>query len=165
MKQLLTQYASYHLWATQLLIDRIAELPDDLHTMEVKSSFRSLQSTILHLWDAESVWWQRMKLLENIVAPSSTFQGNFRDAAYGLMQQSRNWQNWIVHANEHVFDHEFIYQTSKKEKFKQPVYQVVMHVFNHGTYHRGQLVNMLRQLDVSNIPQTDFIVWSRKRSG
>ena len=165
MKQLLTQMASYHLWANQLLIDRIAQLSPELHTTPVKSSFETLQSTILHIWDAESVWWQRMKLLENISAPSENFRGDLADAAYGLMQQSKQWQDWIVNANEYVFDHEFIYQTSKKEKFKQPVYQVIMHVFNHGTYHRGQLVNMLRQMDVGNIPQTDFVVWSRKKYG
>jgi uncharacterized damage-inducible protein DinB len=34
-------------------------------------------------------------------------------------------------------------------------------VLNHGTYHRGQLVNMRRQLGIEKIPQTDFIVWSR----
>ncbi|MBD0288544.1 MAG: DNA polymerase, partial [Flavisolibacter sp.] len=42
-------------------------------------------------------------------------------------------------------------------------YQMLLHLFNHGTYHRGQLVNMLRQLEVSPIPQTDFIVWSRRK--
>lgn len=165
MKLLLTQFSAYHLWATQLLVDRIAGLSPELHTTEVKSSFGTLQSTVLHMWDAESVWWQRMKLLENISRPSETFHGNFADAAYGLMQQSKQWQDWILNANDHVFDHEFIYQTSRKEKFKQPVYQVVIHVLNHGTFHRGQLVNMLRQLDGGNIPQTDFSIWSAKKYG
>jgi uncharacterized damage-inducible protein DinB len=165
MKLLLTQFASYHLWANQLLTDKIRELAPELQTAELKSSYGSLHATVMHIWDAESAWWQRMKLSENVLIPSENFKGNFADAAYGLMQQSKQWQDWIVNSHEHVFDHEFIYQTSKKEKFKQPVYQVVLHVFNHGTYHRGQLVNMLRQLEVGNIPQTDFVVWSRKKYG
>ena len=37
------------------------------------------------------------------------------------------------------------------------------HVFNHGTYHRGQLINMLRQLGVEKLPQTDFSVWTRSQ--
>jgi uncharacterized damage-inducible protein DinB len=36
-------------------------------------------------------------------------------------------------------------------------------VFNHDTYHRGQLVSILRELGEVNIPQTDFIVWTRQR--
>jgi uncharacterized damage-inducible protein DinB len=40
---------------------------------------------------------------------------------------------------------------------------MMLHVFNHGTYHRGQLVNMLRQLGIEKIPPTDFSVWSKKK--
>ncbi|MGZ3844574.1 MAG: DinB family protein, partial [Flavisolibacter sp.] len=59
--------------------------------------------------------------------------------------------------------HVFQYQNTKKEQFKQPIYQMLLHAFNHGTYHRGQLVNMLRQLGVDKIPGTDFIAWSRRK--
>jgi uncharacterized damage-inducible protein DinB len=43
------------------------------------------------------------------------------------------------------------------------MYQVVMQVMNHGTYHRGQIVNMLRQVGQQKIPGTDFILWCRKK--
>ena len=115
--------------------------------------------------DAESIWWQRMKLLEQIVRPSDGFQGSCADISKALMQQSKQWQQWVLNAQPHMLDHEFIYQNNKREKFKQPVFQVLTHIFNHGTYHRGQLVTMLRQLEVSNIPSTDFIIWSRKGKG
>jgi len=42
------------------------------------------------------------------------------------------------------------------------LFQILLHIFNHGTYHRGQLVTILQQLNIQNIPQTDFIVWTRK---
>jgi uncharacterized damage-inducible protein DinB len=80
-----------------------------------------------------------------------------------LLQQNRQWIEWINAASEAALDHVFQYQTSRKEQFKQPISQMLLHVFNHGTYHRGQLVNMLRQLEVEKIPQTDFIVWSRMK--
>ncbi|HEY0067873.1 MAG TPA: DinB family protein, partial [Flavisolibacter sp.] len=108
-------------------------------------------------------WWQRMKLLEQIVRPSDSFTGSCEDAAKGLMAQSRQWHEWVLNAQEHMLDHEFIYQNNKREKFKQSVYLVLTHIFNHGTYHRGQLVTILRQLEVGNIPGTDFILWSRKK--
>lgn len=164
MKIILSQYAAYHLWANQLIIDRILQLPAELHEQKVVSSFPGLQATLMHIWDAESIWWQRMKLQENIIVPSTNFTGGIVEISKSLMFQSRQWQEWISNAQEHMFDHEFIYYNTKKEKFKQSVYQVVLHVFNHGTYHRGQLVNILRQLGVDSIPQTDFIVWSRKKS-
>jgi uncharacterized damage-inducible protein DinB len=163
MKIILTQLCTYHLWANQLLIERILKLPAELQEQTLPSSFPSLSKTILHMWDAESIWWQRMKLLEQIVRPSDGFTGSCEDAAKGLMTQSKQWHEWVLNAQEHMLDHEFIYYNTKKEKFKQSVYLVLTQVINHGTYHRGQLVTMLRQLEVGNIPGTDFILWSRKK--
>lgn len=163
MKELLKQYAAYNIWASQKILDVIRSLPEEKHIAEVPSSFNSLMKTVLHMWDAESVWWQRMKLQDRLIIPSEIFKGNMKDAADGLLQQSKQWEEWIKNASDLAIDHVFQYQNSKREQFKQPIYQMVMHVFNHSTYHRGQLVNMLRQLGVEKIPQTDFILWGRSK--
>lgn len=163
MKELLKQFSSYHIWANQKLIELILRLPVEKQTQVVPGSFPSLYSTLLHIWDADSIWWQRMKLQERIIIPSENFKGSTEDVCNNLIQQDRQWEAWINNASELSIDHVFAYTNSKKEHFKQPVYQMLLHVFNHGTYHRGQLVNMLRQLGVEKIPATDFIVWSRKK--
>jgi uncharacterized damage-inducible protein DinB len=80
-----------------------------------------------------------------------------------VTKQDKLWQEWISNINEHGLQHEFIYMNSKKERFKQPVFQMLLHLFNHSTCHRGQIVTMLRQLGVEKIPSTDFIEWSRKK--
>lgn len=138
-------------------------MPEEKQTQTVASSFDSLLKTVVHMWNAESIWWQRMKLSERIVAPSESFHGNMKEASESLLQQNRQWNDWVIQAQEHMLQHQFIYQNSKREQFKQPVYQMLLHLFHHGTYHRGQLVTMLRQLGVDKIPPTDFIVWSRKK--
>jgi len=163
MKELLQQFSAYHLWANNLLFQRILLLPDETVKAEVVSSFNSLYKTILHQWDAESIWWQRMKLEDQVVVPGLTFTGSTGEAVAALQTQSNQWHTWLLATLEYQLSHEFIYRNSKKEQFKQPVYQVLQHLFNHGTYHRGQLVTMLRQLKVDKIPATDFIVWSHKR--
>lgn len=164
MKILITQYSAYNLWANQQIIDCIDKQPEEVQNKKVVSSFPSLCTTVLHMWDAESIWWQRLKLAEIIERPSDSFKGSFSEVAQGLKTQSKVWHEWTLAAQPHMFDHEFIYFTSKKEKYKQSVSQVLLHVFNHATYHRGQLVAMLRQLEITNIPQTDFALWSRKKS-
>jgi uncharacterized damage-inducible protein DinB len=162
MKKLILPYASYNLWANGVLIDTIKGLTEEQYRQEVPSSFPGLFATLQHMWDAESIWWQRIKLMEQVRRPSEDFSGTFTDMTDSLMQQSKQWHEWVLNAQEHMLNHEFIYYNSRKEKFKQPVYQVLLHLFNHSTYHRGQLVTMLRQLEVTRIPPTDFIVWSRK---
>ena len=163
MKEIFIQYASYNTWANKLLLDAIQKLTDEQQRREVRSSFPSLHKTVLHMLDAESIWWQRIKLQEKIIRPSDEFSGSFTELSKLLQQQGRQWLEWVSNTAEHGFQHEFIYYNSNKERFKQPVHQMLLHLFNHGTYHRGQLVTMLRQLGVEKIPATDFIVWSRKK--
>ena len=163
MKLIVHQLASYNAWANDQILSVINTLPGELHSKEIKSSFNSLFKTVLHMYDAESMWWQRMRLSEKVTRPSDDFSGTMKDVSNSLLQQSRQWQEWTNAAQEHMFSHEFIYYTTKKEQFKQPVYEVILQVCNHGTYHRGQLITMLRQLGVQKIPQTDFIVYSRKK--
>jgi uncharacterized damage-inducible protein DinB len=163
MKELLMQFAAYNIWANQKLLDIINTLPEEKQKAELPSSFRSLYATVLHMWDAESIWWQRMKMHERIIVPSENFNGTMQDVSNGLMAQSNHWKDWTGNATEMALDHVFQYYNLKKEMFKQPVWQMILHVFNHGTYHRGQLINMLRQLGVEKIPKTDFVVWCRKK--
>ena len=163
MKELLLQLAAYHLWANGLLLDAISQLDPEIQNKEVPSSFPGLYKTVLHVWDAESIWWQRMKLQERIVRPSENFTGDFNELSQQLLHQNKQWYDWINTAQEHMLQHVFLYQNTKREQFKQPLYQMLLHLFNHGTYHRGQLVNIMRQLNLTKIPATDFIVWSRKR--
>ncbi len=163
MKELLKQYATYNIWASLKIIDIILSLPEEKQMAELPSSYNSLYKTVLHIWDAESIWWQRMKLQERIDVPSQNFKGTMQELVNGLMQQSKKWEEWITTASDLSIEHVFQYQTLAKEQFKQPTWQMLLHVFNHGTYHRGQLINMLRQLGLEKLPATDFIVWSRKK--
>lgn len=163
MKELLKQYAAYNIWANQRILDIIIALPEEKQLAGVLSSFNSLYKTVLHIWDAESIWWQRMKMQERIVVPSENFKGTLQELAGSLLQQSKQWEEWVSSASDLSLDHVFQYYNKKKEHFKMPVYQMLHHVFNHGTYHRGQLINMLRQLGFDKVPQTDFSLWARSR--
>lgn len=163
MKKLLLQYAGYNVWANQKLIDCIDNLTDEQVKREIDSSFKSIYATLIHLWDAESIWWQRVKLQEQIEVPGSHFNGSVLELGNNLLKQSKQWKEWVDIATEAALEHEFIYRNSKKEQFKQPVYDTLLHLFNHQSYHRGQLITMFHQVGLENIPNTDFISFSRKK--
>jgi uncharacterized damage-inducible protein DinB len=163
MKQLLQQFAAYNIWANKILLERISQLSDEQINKEIISSFPGIYKTVLHMMDVESIWWQRLKLAEHVDFPSQTFKGNFAELSGLLLQLSQQWEDWVRKANEVNINHVFAYQNSKKELFKQPVYEVLLHLFNHQSYHRGQVVTMFRQLGIDKIPATDFIVFSRSK--
>lgn len=163
MKEIILEYASFNQWANTALLTTVLNLTEEQQHAEIKSSFPNLYKTFLHMLDASNVWWQRLKLREKVEWISATFTGDMQTLSDLLQQQDKQWLEWVAAANEPALQHEFIYYNSKRERFKQPVYQMLLHLFNHNTYHRGQLVTMLRQLGVEKISATDFILWSRKK--
>ena len=48
----------------------------------------------------------------------------------------------------------------KGDPFETPLWQIVLHVVNHATLHRGQVMAMLRQLGIPP-PPTDLISYYR----
>jgi uncharacterized damage-inducible protein DinB len=163
MKKMLSHYAAYNLWANNRLIEVINNLTDEQVDRDITSSYPSIRKTVLHLWDVENIWWQRMKLVEVQVWQSDNFSGSLMELNNNLLAQSKQWKEWIDIATEAALEHEFIYKNSKKDQFKQPVYEMLLHLFNHQSYHRGQLVTMLRQVDEKHIPNTDLISFLRKK--
>ena len=163
MKELLKQYAAYNIWASQRIFEVIVALPEEKQMAEMPSSFNSLFKTVLHMLDAENIWWQRMKMNERITVPSENFTGNMKELSDTLSLQSKSWEDWVSNASDLSLEHVFQYYNTKTEHFKMPVYQMLLHVFNHGTYHRGQLTNLLRQVGVEKLPQTDFSFWTLKK--
>jgi len=163
MKRLFEQYASYNVWANHKIIFTIGQLDPVLWYQQTPSSFDSLYKTLLHIWDAESIWWQRMRLHEKIVVPSASFDSSLKDVCNGLLHQSMQWETFIKSGefDEAAINSKLIYKNLKGETFNQPVSEVLLHLFNHSTYHRGQVITMLRTLGVEKMPGTDFIAWSR----
>ncbi len=163
MKELLEQYASYNVWANERLLNTALTLNKTLLQQTVTSSFPGVIATFQHIWNAESIWWQRVKLQEHIQLPGNSINSSMKEVADGLLSQSKQWEEWVGKSTETVLEHVFAYYNSKKEYFKNPVWKTVLHIFNHSTYHRGQVVTILRQLQIEKIPLTDFIEYTRKR--
>ena len=159
MKELLKQQAAYNYWANQRIVDTLLSLPEEAGTKDIHSSFSSLQKTLLHIWDAESGWWQRLRLQERLELPGKTFTGELKDATAGLLQQSKTWEEWVKQASPNALDHVIQFHTNKRELVKIRTCQLLLHVFNHSTYHRGQIITMLHQLGYPEVPATEFFLW------
>jgi uncharacterized damage-inducible protein DinB len=163
VKDILQQYALYNKWANDKVIDIVSTLPSALIDKTVESSFSSLRLTITHVCEADSTWWQRLHLAENIVSPVPDKTLPIDAILSEWKKQSLQWQEWVVNAKDVNLSHVIAYRNSKKEQFKQPVYQILLHLFNHATYHRGQIVTILHELGVEEKPHTDFILWGRSK--
>jgi uncharacterized damage-inducible protein DinB len=163
MKEILDQYTAYNFWANKTITDLILTLDAAKHQHPLESSFPTLHATVLHMWVAETAWLQRIKRQEKIMIPTNLDNPTMQDVVNGLIRQSVHWEEWVNSNSEMMLKQEYVFQNSKNELFKQAIYETVMHVMNHSTYHRGQLVTMMRTLGIKTIPQTDFMVFIQKK--
>lgn len=161
MKQILSALSRYEYWANEKLLQLVLDLSEAQQQTAIGSSFPSVYKTCLHMWDASSIWWQRVQKHEQIVVPSLSFHPSMKDIVNGILHQDQQWINWVDDANEEMLSENLSYKNLKGDPFVQPVSEILLHLPNHGTYHRGQLVTMLRQLGAEKIPQTDYILFSR----
>ena len=162
MKKIFEEYASYNLWADQRLSEAILQIPEETTKTIVLSSFGTIQLTLLHLLNASSTWWRRLNLIEDSHTPGND-NHSIDKILSGLLEQSTLWKGWVKKSTGADLEQKLIYTNSKKEQFEQPIYEILLHVFNHNTYHRGQLVTMMRQLNLTTIPATDFILFTRDK--
>jgi len=161
MKTLLDAYAQYNRWAHQRLLGCIGKLDAEQQTQHIASSFSSLYKTILHVWGSETIWFTRVQGSPKRIE-GDPFNGSMPSLSDALLQVDQQWVDWVAQKNDASLMEELSYQNLRGDHFRQPFYQLLQHIFNHGTYHNGQLVTMLHQAGVNEIPATDFIVWTRE---
>jgi uncharacterized damage-inducible protein DinB len=127
--------------------------------IEVANSFSSITKTIKHIWFAEYVWTQRLKGAP--IEMELFHEEEFESIAQQLMNASNELVQMLTKLNDASLENNITYGTSQNETFVQTRRDIFCHVFNHSTYHRGQIVTMLRSKGVNQIPQTDYILYLR----
>jgi len=152
MKDLIHQYAAYDLWANTRIVERLQRENDAVPDRHVKSSFPSLRLSITHIRDAGNTWYGRI-----FDVPKLEFGGGVDS----LLKMSVAMADKVHALDEEKLRQIVKYANSKGEKFAQPRWQLLMHCFNHASYHRGQVVTIMRQLDLDDIPSTDLVAYQR----
>lgn len=66
----------------------------------------------------------------------------------------------IAILEEFNLDQKIDYRTSKGDPFISTVQDILIHVVNHGSYHRGQIMQLLRD-EVNDAISTDYIFYKR----
>ncbi|MFY7653115.1 MAG: DinB family protein [Chitinophagaceae bacterium] len=162
MKDILLRYAAYNYWAHSTLIATLGKLTEKQWHKDLGSSFPTVYKTLLHMYQAEKLWWMRIQLIEPAQLSEKDIKPTTAYLMESLVLQAESWIIWLQKQNEQTFTDYFSYKNLKQQNFVQPFWEVQMHIFNHATFHRGQIITMLRQLGVQNVPATDFVVWTRE---
>lgn len=144
--QFLVTHLRYHRWATEQVLKQVQVLDAERQMRNLQGSFGTLYDTLVHLYQADSIWLDRLEgkpLLsrEDYAAPGCTY--DLGDAWLKLIDRMIGLAEAL---SEDSWTRKISYKLFSGKSFETPRWQVILHVVNHGTHHRGQITHMLRQI-------------------
>ncbi len=148
MKEHFLTLYHYEAWANEKVMDSIQNYsPKDQQILRLFS----------HILSAQTIWLQRL-----------SFQPTIQNAWQVLaveeckLQMHQNHQLLLEFLeNTHDFFQKISYKNTKGEEFTNSIYEILTHLFNHSSYHRGQIVFCLKNY-TQELPVTDIIFYLRK---
>ena len=150
----------YHCWANHKIFDHLTTLPATVYRQEVTSVFPSVAVVIAHIYRVDGMWLSVMKgdpfekIMEVIKAIERQVEGK-------SLSEMRLLYDAMQGAYQHFFDtlgdlnQPLPVAHPQYGKRNLPAIELVQHVVNHGTYHRGNITAMLRQQGYVGVP-TDY---------
>lgn len=140
------RHLDYMRWADEIALGAVAQyMPGSLTTLQ-------------HIYLAEQVWLARIR-------GNPTARVDLKDAPGEIAELQRlwpglhlEWQDMAAAAGE--WSDPVNYRLNSGVEGISPLWQVVLHVANHGSYHRGQVSAMLRGAGFAP-PATDLLIYYR----
>jgi uncharacterized damage-inducible protein DinB len=156
--EVLRELYDYNFWARDQQLAACATLGEEQLVRPLGSSFGSLLDTLKHLVGADWVWLQRF----NGCSPRSV---PWIDDTRTLEDVRGRWQSvgqdmcaYLAALRPEALGAPLTYQNFKGETWTYPLWRCLVHLVNHGSYHRGQVTMALRQLGAVP-PAIDFLVY------
>ena len=161
--ELLRFLFQYNQWADRRTLDACASLTNEQFTRNLGSSFGSVRDTLAHLYGAEWVWNERFQGRSPSGLPGSTAYPDLALVRAKLEEMDSYYLDFVSKLTPQNLERVIRYKSLAGEEFSNPLWQSLHQLSNHATYHRGQVVTLLRQLGVKPV-STDLIMFYREHA-
>ncbi len=158
MKNNLLLLAQYNIWATARLAENIRKISQEDFHKNVGLFFGSISGTLNHLLLGEYYLWYS-RFAQGISPQMSLKTQLHSDQKLLLDELEKKSQNWITFLNEldeSLLKGSFTYKRANGEQLTLPYEATLIHVFNHGTHHRGQITAAMTSLGYA-CPELDLV--------
>jgi uncharacterized damage-inducible protein DinB len=153
----------YNHWANHRALEAAAQLTDEQFVKPLGNSFSSVRDTLCHIAAGEWVWLERFEGRVPASFPNDSHIQTLPALREYWKPQSERLVTYVNGLTQADLDRVFEYKTFKFGVYSNPLWQSLQHLANHGTYHRGQVTTLLRQLGATPI-LTDLMHFYRERS-
>ena len=152
----------YNAWANRRQMNAAAALTPEQFTKPLGSSFSSVRDTLAHICGAEWIWLERFQGRSPALLPDTTQFNDVASLQVHWNELEDRLLRFVREIKQVDLDRVFEYKTLKFGVYKNPLWQSMQHLVNHGTYHRGQVTTMLRQHGAQPV-LTDLMHFYRER--
>jgi uncharacterized damage-inducible protein DinB len=156
------QLFDYNAWANRRALDAAEKLSPEQFVQRIESSFPSVRDTLAHIYGAEWIWLERFHGRSPSGLPAAAEFTDVNSLRQRWLEHEELLLTFVRGSTQADLDRELEYKTLKFGVYRNPLWQSMLHVINHGTYHRGQVTTMLRQLGAQPI-LTDLMHFYRER--
>jgi len=162
MVQEIRELYEYNRWANRRALAAAARLSPEDFTRELGSSFPSVRATLAHIVSAEWIWLSRWQGTSPSGVPESWDLSTIDALQERWEEVAREQEAFVAQLTDEALLRDISYHTTRGDHYRTPLWQLLRHVVNHSTYHRGQVTTLLRQLGAEPA-STDLILFYRER--
>lgn len=141
---------NYHTWASQTILRRIKELPTAVLHQEVNSSFPTIAHALNHIYAVDKMWYMVLtgtdmgEALQECMPLNGRILQTVDEYVKLFTELSEQFRKWI--GSEPDLDRTIMLNNPYAGMRETRLSEIVLQVANHGSYHRGNISTMLRQL-------------------
>jgi uncharacterized damage-inducible protein DinB len=153
----------YNQWADRRIVDACSALTNEQFTRDLGSSFRSVRDTLVHLYGAEWVWNERIEGRSPMSLVAGTGFPDLASVRTKLEEMDNFYIEYVTRLAPQDLERVIHYKSFAGDEFSNPLWQTLHQLTNHASYHRGQIITLLRQLGAKPVT-TDLIAYYRERA-
>ena len=153
----------YHYWARDRMLEALASLTPEQYHRDLGSSFKSVRDTLTHIYAAEWAWysrWQGQSPTALMTTDAFPDVGSLRRA---WIEHEAKMRAFVAQLGEAGLTRVFEFKLLSGQAGASPFWQMLQHIVNHASYHRGQVTTMLRQLGEKPGKSMDMIAFYRSQ--
>ena len=151
----------FHYWARDRLLAAVERLTHDQFQQDLGNSFGSIRDTLVHLVSAESAWCSRWEGDPTASHLAPTEFATVREVRDRWAEEEARIRDFVDRLGPDGVERLIQYSDFRGAPAESVFWQMLQHVVNHATFHRGQVTTMLRQLGVQMPKNQDLITFYR----
>ena len=153
----------YHYWARDRMFEALEPLTPDQVNRDMGNSFKSVRDTVTHLYAAEWAWYSRWQGTSPTALLASDQFPDLAAVRRAWSEHETKMRAFVDALGESGVARVFEFKLLGGQPGSAPFWQMLQHIVNHASYHRGQVTTMLRQLGAQPAKSLDMITFYRSR--